>query len=133
MVQPRRAVTFALALCIAARSVFAQAPQAAPAPEQPSFTYQQVMVPMRDGIKLQTVILTPVAKSAPLPILLTRTPYGVPVLLVFTFMLMILSSIFHFLHLTHTPIFPCFHPPLKLCISGSPLIALQSIHPRPNF
>jgi putative CocE/NonD family hydrolase len=43
-----------------------------------TFQYQEVMVPMRDGIRLQTVILTPIAKKGPLPILLKRTPYGVP-------------------------------------------------------
>ena len=36
------------------------------------------MVPMRDGVHLQTVILAPTSQSAPLPILLLRTPYGVP-------------------------------------------------------
>jgi predicted acyl esterase len=36
------------------------------------------MVPMRDGVHLQTVILTPVGQSGPQPILLQRTPYGVP-------------------------------------------------------
>ena len=33
---------------------------------------------MRDGVRLQTVILTPADQTAPLPILFTRTPYGVP-------------------------------------------------------
>jgi putative CocE/NonD family hydrolase len=42
------------------------------------FQYQEVMVPMRDGVHLQTVILTPIRKREPLPILLQRTPYGVP-------------------------------------------------------
>ncbi len=36
------------------------------------------MIPMRDGIKLQTVILTPIKQNTRLPILLERTPYGVP-------------------------------------------------------
>ncbi len=36
------------------------------------------MIPMRDGIRLQTVILTPLDQSKPLPVLLRRTPYGVP-------------------------------------------------------
>lgn len=36
------------------------------------------MIPMRDGVHLQTVILTPVNQSGPLPILFRRTPYGVP-------------------------------------------------------
>jgi putative CocE/NonD family hydrolase len=44
----------------------------------PVFTYRQVMIPMRDGVHLQTVILTPVGKTGPLPILFRRTPYGVP-------------------------------------------------------
>ena len=34
------------------------------------------MIPMRDGVKLYTVILTPVAAKQPSPILLQRTPYG---------------------------------------------------------
>lgn len=33
---------------------------------------------MRDGKRLQTVIMTPVGAKGPLPILLRRTPYGVP-------------------------------------------------------
>ena len=45
---------------------------------QSPFRYQEVMVPMRDGVNLQTVILTPVGMKEPLPILLQRTPYGVP-------------------------------------------------------
>ena len=36
------------------------------------------MVPMRDGVHLQTVILTPTNQQGPLPILFRRTPYGVP-------------------------------------------------------
>jgi putative CocE/NonD family hydrolase len=44
----------------------------------PIFKFQEVMIPMRDGVHLQTVILTPVNQSGPLPILLRRTPYGVP-------------------------------------------------------
>jgi len=46
--------------------------------EKPLFHYQEVMIPVRDGIHLQTVILTPLDQKAPLPILLRRTPYGVP-------------------------------------------------------
>ena len=46
-------------------------------PHEASFDYTErsVMIPMRDGVKLRTVILIPRgARSA--PILLTRTPYG---------------------------------------------------------
>src|ERR1044071_4818766 len=45
---------------------------------KPAFTFQEVMVPMRDGVHLQTVILAPSDQKAPLPILFRRTPYGVP-------------------------------------------------------
>jgi putative CocE/NonD family hydrolase len=56
-------------------------PPAAPAPQTvpaPPFDYREMMIPMRDGARLQTVILTPHDASGPLPILLNRTPYGVP-------------------------------------------------------
>ena len=45
---------------------------------QPVFSYQEVMVPMRDGVRLQTAILSPAGRNEPLPILLQRTPYGIP-------------------------------------------------------
>jgi uncharacterized protein len=51
-------------------------------PQEPAgtalFKFQQVMIPVRDGVHLETVILTPTDAKGPLPILLTRTPYGVP-------------------------------------------------------
>ena len=34
------------------------------------------MIPMRDGIKLHTVIFSPVDAKHNLPVLLQRTPYG---------------------------------------------------------
>jgi hypothetical protein len=37
----------------------------------------EVMIPMRDGVKLHAVILKPADIAAPLPILMERTPYGV--------------------------------------------------------
>ena len=50
----------------------------APQPAKPFFRFQEVMIPVRDGVHLQTVILTPVDQHGPLPILIRRTPYGVP-------------------------------------------------------
>ena len=47
-------------------------------PSKPVFTLQEVMIPVRDGVHLQTAILTPVGQQGPLPILFRRTPYGVP-------------------------------------------------------
>ena len=45
---------------------------------KPIFTFQEVMVPVRDGVHLQTAIMAPADQHGPLPILLLRTPYGVP-------------------------------------------------------
>jgi putative CocE/NonD family hydrolase len=47
-------------------------------PEKSPFSFTEVMIPMRDGAHLQTVILAPLDQTTPLPILLERTPYGVP-------------------------------------------------------
>ncbi len=73
-----------LAITLAARA----APLAAPPPlasESPAtftpridmfdYTKRVVMIPMRDGVKLHTVIIIP-RSAAHAPILLTRTPYG---------------------------------------------------------
>jgi putative CocE/NonD family hydrolase len=49
-----------------------------PSASQPLFQLEEVMVPVRDGVHLQTVILTPANMTKPLPILFRRTPYGVP-------------------------------------------------------
>ncbi len=61
-------------LCLWTAIVPAQAPQ------QPvsdvTFEAIEVMIPMRDGVKLHTVICTPNNAAEPLPILMTRTPYG---------------------------------------------------------
>jgi putative CocE/NonD family hydrolase len=46
-----------------------------------TYSRQEVMIPMRDGIKLFTVIYTPTNTKEPLPFLITRTPYGVSTLL----------------------------------------------------
>ena len=70
----RRSVS-CLPLLVIASLAGAQAPTASPAP---LFTWQEVMIPVRDGVRLQTVILTPVDQHGPLPILFRRTPYGVP-------------------------------------------------------
>jgi len=67
---------FILPLLFAVSTAAQQAPQT-PAPK-PLFTLREVMIPVRDGVHLQTAILTPVDQQGPLPILLRRTPYGVP-------------------------------------------------------
>ena len=40
--------------------------------------YREVMIPMRDRVRLQTVLLTPKNSKGPMPFLIDRTPYGVP-------------------------------------------------------
>ncbi|HEX6097409.1 MAG TPA: CocE/NonD family hydrolase [Thermoanaerobaculia bacterium] len=46
-----------------------------PVTEEFDYERREVMIPMRDGVKLHTVIVAPKG-SAPKPIILTRTPYG---------------------------------------------------------
>ena len=69
-----------LALLLAVSSLSSLAQQSAPGqePSKPIFKFQEVMIPVRDGVRLQTVILTPMDRQGPLPILIRRTPYGVP-------------------------------------------------------
>ncbi len=40
------------------------------------YSRQEVMITMRDGIRLNTLIQIPKSKE-PMPVILTRTPYGV--------------------------------------------------------
>ncbi|CAN5769445.1 CocE/NonD family hydrolase [soil metagenome] len=70
----------ALAALLVGAAAVANAPQAAPAVSpaaQSPYILEEVMVPMRDGAKLQTVILRPRNQTGPLPILFSRTPYGI--------------------------------------------------------
>ena len=54
------------------------APAVARGAEAGALDFEEVMIPMRDGVRLQTVILRAHGVAEPLPILLNRTPYGVP-------------------------------------------------------
>jgi hypothetical protein len=65
-----RAVTLA-ALVTAPLSARAQEPVV-----DSNFTRTEAMIPMRDGTRLFTVILTPKQVAGPLPIIMSRTPYG---------------------------------------------------------
>ena len=67
---------FVLLAAAAAAAAPGLGPQgAAPAPE---FTTVEAMVPMRDGVRLHTVVFSPKSAAGPLPFLFMRTPYGVP-------------------------------------------------------
>jgi len=65
----RRAITLASALTTMGSTV-------APA-QVAGFACRFVMIPMRDGVRLNTSVCEPKGAHAPVPILITRTPYGV--------------------------------------------------------
>jgi putative CocE/NonD family hydrolase len=67
-----RSIAFALTLAVSA--VAGQTPAANPAD---AFAVTEVMIPARDGVKLHTLIYTPKTITTNLPIILTRTPYGI--------------------------------------------------------
>ncbi len=74
----RKVRAFILLYACAVMLLWASGVYAQQTAAKPAFTFQEVMIPMRDGVHLQTVILTPSDQKAPLPILFRRTPYGVP-------------------------------------------------------
>src|SRR5271155_5579289 len=43
----------------------------------PGFKSAEEMIPMRDGVKLHTLIFSPEGRRFPMPILFMRTPYGI--------------------------------------------------------
>ena len=55
-----------------------EAPSSTANAKPPAFAYREVMIPMRDGVRLQTAVVTPTGTPGPLPILLQRSPYGIP-------------------------------------------------------
>jgi putative CocE/NonD family hydrolase len=73
-VKPPRLASLALLACATLSPLRAQQQ---PGPD-PAFTVAETMVPMRDGVRLHTVYFIPKSQAGPLPILLVRTPYGVP-------------------------------------------------------
>jgi putative CocE/NonD family hydrolase len=46
------------------------------AQRSPGFRRTEAMIPMRDGVRLYAVVMSPASAPGPLPVLLTRTPYG---------------------------------------------------------
>jgi len=78
------AATFATAAALlapaaAGSSAVLLAPAAVTAqqPAPPRFTVTEVMIPMRDGVRLHTRIFVPEKPAGPLPFLMMRTPYGI--------------------------------------------------------
>src|SRR6266436_2207554 len=73
----RHSINLIASILLLTCSAMAQEKPAEPEPK-PRFSRAELMVPMHDGTHLQTVIFRPLAQSEPLPILMQRTPYGVP-------------------------------------------------------
>src|SRR3989454_3162121 len=63
----------ALSAALAAAAARAQQPTAA---GDSAYARTEAKIPMRDGVKLRVVIFAPRGATAPLPILLQRTPYN---------------------------------------------------------
>lgn len=79
MVSSRGRVAGAV-LVLAAAMVLPRIPLAAQSalpPVAAGFDSTEALIPMRDGVRLHTWIFTPKGATAPLPLLLTRTPYGI--------------------------------------------------------
>lgn len=71
----KRAIAPFLRVLVALACLAAIAPLAAQQSEPP-FTRSEVMIPMRDGVKLHTFIYVPTRNNEKLPIVFLRTPYG---------------------------------------------------------
>jgi hypothetical protein len=74
-----RARRIALAIIAAAAPLGASAAQSVAPATNPAaaFDSSDVLIPMRDGVRLHTKIFVPRNAPADLPIILTRTPYGI--------------------------------------------------------
>ncbi len=70
-------VVNALLLLVAFSDAGAQAAAAAPARTPLEFEKTEVMIPMRDGVKLHTLVYTQKGITEARPIILNRTPYGI--------------------------------------------------------
>lgn len=68
--------TFLLLLVAFCGHLFAQTPAADSAYLRDNYTKREVMIPMRDGVKLFTSIYTPKSTAKTYPILMKRTPYS---------------------------------------------------------
>ncbi len=66
----RRKLLFILVISSLSISVYAQTDTIS------SYTKKTYMIPMRDGIKLFTLVLVPTQHTNPIPFLIQRTPYG---------------------------------------------------------
>jgi putative CocE/NonD family hydrolase len=73
----RVSVVILLALTLCASLTIAQEGRTAPPDLTKVFAKQDLMIPMRDGVKLHTEIYTPKDRNVALPIFIERSPYGI--------------------------------------------------------
>ncbi|MHB1193450.1 MAG: CocE/NonD family hydrolase [Longimicrobiales bacterium] len=74
---PRRSVPAALVPLLTLLALAGPLAEGARAQEAQRYESRDVMIPMRDGVRLNTKILAPGGATAPLPFLFKRTPYDV--------------------------------------------------------
>src|ERR1051325_8251979 len=72
-----RLVLVALVAAFTSPTVALRGQAPAAAPSAPAFDKTDVMIPMRDGVKLHTTIFVPKGSTENLPFLFVRTPYGI--------------------------------------------------------
>lgn len=72
-----RALCLALLTSIPLQHLPAQATPARGASDSSAYEKTEVMIPMRDGVRLHTMILAPKQIIEDLPIIMLRTPYGI--------------------------------------------------------
>jgi predicted acyl esterase len=75
----RLAIAVALGLSVpilSAPTALAQAEAAKPELPDSGYVAQDVMIPMRDGVKLHAQVWRPKGSTEKLPIMMTRSPYG---------------------------------------------------------
>src|SRR6266545_5273188 len=74
----RRALLLALVASVPVQHPLAQSTPARLAPDSSrAYEKSDVMIPMRDGVRLHTMILVPKVIAEDLPIIMLRTPYGI--------------------------------------------------------
>ena len=66
-----------LTLAVSVACLQVVTPSGQPAAPAATLTLTEVMIPMRDGVRLFTQVYRPAGVSGPLPIVFQRTPYGV--------------------------------------------------------
>ena len=66
-----------VALALAAVVICDAPPYSRAFADTPGFKSTEEMIPMRDGVRLHTLICSPEGLQGKLPILLLRTPYGI--------------------------------------------------------